>query len=256
MTTPQIRQQERIVNAELARILRDRCGLNAQAEVIIDRREPDILIIRDDEEPVIVETEFMPARSVNDDALAKLGLPVGGRPTGITFAVKLPAELRDVEQQHLAARVSQAKFSWQEWFADSTSGSIVSGNYADLCEQIRRATPKTDAVGDAVNELESGATTAGAILASNPVTLQRVARVFDREPSREVANMAGLMVINAMVFHERLASISIDTPPLPRSSHVSDLVGEIYPVWTEILKEDYWPVFRTALRCLAVDTHP
>ncbi len=247
MTTLQIRQQERIVNAELARLLRERCGLDAQAEVIVDGRQPDILIVRPDDTPVIVETEFMPARSVNDDALAKLGMVVGGRPTGVTFAVKLPIELRNVGQDHLFERVAQAALSWQEWYSDVTSGAAISGAYEDLCEHIRRATPRMDIIADAVNELETGATNAGAILQANPVTMQRVATVFDREPAPEVANMAALMVINAMVFHERLASVSIDTPLLPRDANDDhDLVGAITPVWAEILKEDYWPVFRTA----------
>lgn len=247
MNTRDVRQQERIVNAELARLFRERCGINAQAEVIVQGRQPDVLIIRADDTSVIVETEFMPARGVNDDALAKLGLPVNGRPTGVTFAVRLPDDLRNVEQRHLGERVAIAKLSWQEWFTDSTSGAAISGTYGDLCEHIRRATPRTDIVADAANEFEAGATTAGAILLANPVTLQRVAMVFDREPSPEVANMAALMVINAMVFHERLAGVSVDTPLLPRDANVDpDLVSVISPAWSAILKEDYWPVFRTA----------
>ena len=247
MTPTEIRQQERIVNAELARLLRERCGLDAQAEVIVDGRQPDILIVRSDNTPVIVETELMPARSVNDDALAKLGLPVNGQPTGVTFAVKLPAELREVEQRHLGERVAAATMDWQEWYLDGTNGAAISGAYDDLCEHIRRATPHTDIIASAANEFEIGATNAGAILQGNPVTMQRVARVFDREPVPEVANMAALMVINAMVFQERLASVSIDTPLLPRDANdTPDIVGAILPAWDEILKEDYWPVFRTA----------
>ena len=247
MTTPQIRQQERIVNVELARILRERCGLDAQAEVIIDGRQPDILIVRDDDTPVIVETEFMPARSVNDDALAKLGLLVNGQPTGVTFAVKLPNDLRNVEQRNLGERVAAARLNWQEWYSDATSGPAISGAFDDLCEHVRRATPRADMIADAANEFETVATNAGSILQANPVTMQRVSMVFDREPSPEVANMAALMVINAMVFHERLAGVSVDTPLLPRDANVDpDLVSVITPAWSEILKEDYWPVFRTA----------
>ncbi len=247
MTSPQIRRQERVVNVELARLLRERCGLDAQAEVIIDGRQPDILIVRDDATPIIVETEFEPARSVNDDALAKLGLSVNGQPTGVTFALKLPQELRNVGQDHLFERVAKSTLRWQEWYSDITSSAAIGGTYDDLCEHIRRATPRMDIIADAVNELEAGATTAGAILQANPTTMQRVAMVFDREPALEVANMAALMVINAMVFQERLAGVSIDTPLLPRDANDNpDLVGAITPVWAEILEDDYWPVFRTA----------
>jgi hypothetical protein len=252
MTTPQIRQQERIVNAELARILRERCGLNAQAEVIIEGRQPDVLIVREDGVPVIIETEFMPARSVNDDALAKLGLPVNGQVTGVTFALKLRGDLRDVSQDQLLERVAQSTFTWREWYSDATSGSVVSGSYRDLCNQINRAEPKTDLVADAVNELERGAKDAGAILYFNEANLERVAAVFDREPSLEVADMAALMVINAMVFHDRLSSASISIPLLPKViPEQRNLVSELIDAWTRILEIDYWPVFRTAYDVLA-----
>ncbi len=247
MTTPGIRQQERIVNVELARLLRERCSLDAQAEVIIDGRQPDVLIVREDGIAVIIESEFVPARSVNDDALSKLGLPVNGRPTGVTFAVRLPGDLRNVDQEHLLERVAQAKLRWQEWYSDGTSSTTISGSYDDLCEHIRRVTPKADVVTDAVSELERGATLAGSVLWSNDANMQRVAAVFDRAPAPEVANMAGLMVINAMVFQDRLSNASVDTPPLPqKANNDSNLLVEFATAWHEILKEDYWPIFRTA----------
>ena len=247
MTPTEIRQQERIVNAELARLLRERCGLDAQAEVIVDGRQPDILIVRSDNTPVIVETELMPARSVNDDALAKLGLPVNGQPTGVTFAVRLPAELRDVEQRHLGERVAIATLNWQEWFADSTSGAIGSGSYEGLAEQVRRAEPKSDPIAGAVLELETGASAAGALIHAKPEVMRRVAQVFDRDATREVANMAALMVINAMVFNDRLSSVSGQVPMLPRPPmDGTNLAIHLNSTWSSILKIDYWPVFRTA----------
>lgn len=247
MTTSQIRQQERIVNAELSRILRERCGLDAQAEVIIDGRQPDILIVRPGKTPIIIESEFMPARSVNDDALAKLGLSIAGNRAGVTFALKLSLDLREVPQDQLLERVAQSTFTWQEWYSDATSGSVVSGRYEVLCEQINRAEPKSDIVADAVSELEKGAKNAGAYLYYNEITLRRVADIFNRDPSLEVADMAALMVINAMVFHDRLSSASIDIPLLPKEiSNDNNLASELVQSWSSILKIDYWPVFRTA----------
>ncbi len=247
MTTPKIRQQERIVNAELARLMRERCGLNAQAEVIVDGRQPDVLVMRPDNSPVIIETEFLPARGVNDDALAKLGLKIGGQPTKVTFAVKLPRDLREVDQSYLGERVANAPLTWQEWHEDSTSGPPVGGRYDDLCEQIRRSTPRGDDVAFAVEELERSTAASGSLIMSNPVLLQRVAWVFDREPSAEVANMAALMVINAMVFNDRLARSSNSMPALPRRAERGrNLSIDLTDAWGEILLVGYWPVFRTA----------
>ncbi len=212
---PDIRQQERIVNAELARLLREQCGLDAQAETIVDGRQPDVLVMRPDKGPVIIETEFAPARSVNDDALAKLGLAVRGETTRVTFAVTLPAFLREVHQRHLAERLADTELQWMPWYSIIDIDTAHKGDVFQLSRELVNAAPPTDDLEEAVSRLEAGAQTAGATLYSKPGSMSHVANVFDRDVSDEVANMAALMVINAMVFHDRLSSASIRYPPPP-----------------------------------------
>ncbi len=240
-----LRQQERVVNTELARLLRERCSLNAEAELSVSGRYPDILV-GGLTCPVILETEFAPARSVDDDALAKLGLPINGIPTGITFAVTLPADLRSIRQSDLYDRLASSTFAWRDWYLDATSGSLLRGGFADLCEHVRRAEPPTDDLARAVEILERGAIDAGSIIASNPVSLTRVAGVFDRDPGEEVANTAALMVINALVFHGRLSSASLETPVPPLPHDALNYGRALTSAWYEILLRDYWPIFRTA----------
>lgn len=241
-----IRQQERIVNSELARLLRERCNLDAQAEVIIDGRQPDVLVMHPNHGPIIIETEFEPARSVNDDALAKLGLKVYGTPTLVTFAVTLPQELKFIRQQHLFDRVATSMLQWQAWHADATSEQRASGGYQDLCDQIRHVVTRSDDLERAVSVLEGGAQTAAATLHFSPGSVSQIARVFDRDPSDEVINMAALMVINAMVFHDRLSGLSPEIPPSPKNLHTSNLSRDLLNAWIQVLKKDYWPIFRSA----------
>ena len=218
MSRQEAKQQERIVNGELARLLRERCNLDAQAETIVDGRQPDILIERSNG-PVIIETEFAPAYSVNDDALAKLGLEYRGEPAGITFAVTIPAELKATHQQHLQDRLAAATLKWQPWRSAYETGLPSTGNFIELSEDVARAETRTDDLEQAVERLAQGAQTAGSRLYSKLGSMARVALVFERDISDEVANMAALMVINAMVFHDRLASASgAITPPLLRIS--------------------------------------
>lgn len=241
-----IRQQERIVNSELARLLRERCNLDAQAEVIIDGRQPDVLVIHPNHGPIIIETEFDPARSVNDDALAKLGLEINGETTAITFAVTLPSDLREIQQEHLLDRLSVATISWSEWYIDSTNGPDISGNYQDLCEQIKRAVPRSDALSEAVQILERGLRTAAATIRGHEGTMYRISKVLDREPSDEVAHVAALMFINAMSFHDRISGLVSDIPYPPFISNSGNLAVQLRQVWSVILEKDYWPIFRTA----------
>ena len=55
------RSHESIINDTLARLLRERSGLSTAAETLHDGKRPDI-IVRLPEGPVILETEFEPAR--------------------------------------------------------------------------------------------------------------------------------------------------------------------------------------------------
>ena len=73
MTTSarQDRSHESVVNDVLARLLRERSGLDAVAETLHGGRRPDILV-RLQARRIILETEFAPARTVEADALSRL----------------------------------------------------------------------------------------------------------------------------------------------------------------------------------------
>ena len=59
--------------------------------------------------------------------------------------------------------------------------------------------------------------------------------------------MAGAIVANAMVFHERLVGLH-DVKPLSIlcSTSVANLKSNILDAWTQILKINYWPIFSIA----------
>ena len=69
------RSHESIINDTLARLLRERSGLSTAAETLHAGKRPDI-IVRLPEGPVILETEFDPARIELDERLVRdmLGL--------------------------------------------------------------------------------------------------------------------------------------------------------------------------------------
>ena len=165
MVTTEIKQQERIVNNALAELLRDRCDLDAQAEVGVGGRYPDVLVNLPNG-PVILETEFAPAYSVHDDALAKLGLNIRGRSTDITFAVVLPQEFKTFHQRHLRDRLAVADLEWTTWFSDASYEETKNGDFVALSQDVVRTTPKGDNLSAAVETLEKGAVEAGSLLYS------------------------------------------------------------------------------------------
>ena len=240
------RNHESIVNDTLARILREQLGLSAAAETLHDGKRPDIIVDLP-EGPVILETEFDPALTVEADALARLGMEINGQKVQNVFAVTVPGRLRSTSQQHLYDRMTGAKLAWQEWRIDGTAGPTFSGTAAELGDMIRRITPPAGGLDEAVDALDEGARRAGAQLYSSPGTLGRVSQIFGAEPSRDVANMAALVIINAMIFQERLASNETAFQPVGRamqSGHFSRM--KLLQTWEQILDIDYYPIFSMA----------
>ncbi len=240
------RSHESVINDTLARFLRERCGLSAVAETLHDGRRPDI-IVRLAEAPVILETELEPALTVEADALSRLGMEIDGRRVQNVFAVTVPGRLRSASQLHLYQRIAGATLVWQEWRIDGTSGPRLSGTAIEFGNAVQRTSSPSSDLDEAVDALDEGARRAGSRLYSSPGTLGRVSKIFGTEPGEEVANMAALVIINAMVFQERLASNEVAFQPVSaamRDGRFSRLA--LLQVWKHILGIDYYPIFSMA----------
>ena len=240
------RSHESVINDTLARFLRERCGLSAVAETLHDGRRPDI-IVRLDEGSVILEIELEPALTVEADALSRLGMEIDGQPVQNVFAVTVPERLRSTSQRHLFERIAGVTLVWQEWRIDGTSGPKLSGTAIEFGNAIQRTSPPAGDLDKAVDVLDEGVRRAGSRLYSSPGTLGRVSSIFGTEPSDEAANMASLVIINAMVFQERLASNEVAFQPVSvamRDGRFSRMA--LLQVWEHILSIDYYPIFSMA----------
>ncbi len=240
------RSHESVINDALAALFRERGGLDAVSETLRGSVRPDI-VVRTPDGPVIVEVELEPARTVDADALSRLGMDINGQKVQVTFAVAVPAAMRTVAQQHLPVRLAGINFRWQEWRSDGTSGPKTTGSLAALARSVQQATPPTGDLEEAVDTLDEGARRAGARLYGSPGTLARIASVFGSPPGDEAANMGALVIINAMVFEERLASIHPDIRPLETTRHQGHISKtDLIRAWDAILEIDYWPIFKMA----------
>ena len=240
------RSHESVINDTLARFLRERCGLSAVAETLHDGRRPDI-IVRLPAGSVILETELEPALTVEADALSRLGMEIDGQRVQNVFAVTVPGRLRSASQLHLYQRMAGATLVWQEWRIDGTSGPKLNGTAIEFGNAVQRTSPPSGDLDEAVDALDEGARRAGSRLYSSPGTLGRVSKIFGTEPSDEAANMAALVIINAMVFQERLASNEVAFQPVSaamRDGRFSRLA--LLQVWEHILSIDYYPIFSMA----------
>ena len=240
------RSHESIINDALARFLRERCGMSAVAETLHDGKRPDI-IVRLSAGPVVLEIEIEPAPTVEADALSRLGMELDGSRVQNVFAVRVPERLRSTGQEHLYERMATATLVWQEWRIDGTSGPRQSGSATEFGSAVASATPPAGDLDAAVDALDKGARQAGSRLYSSPGTLARVAKVFGADPTDEAANMAALVVINAMVFQERLANKEVAFQPVSASLRPEGFSRNLLlQTWDYILGIDYYPIFSMA----------
>ena len=98
------------------------------------RLRPDILIRAPNAQPVVIETEYAPASSIEDDAQARLGLvpAASSDPVGQVIAVRIPTSLRQSQAQ-LPDRIAAADFDY----------CVISGNPSSLLSSIW-PTPRSD----------------------------------------------------------------------------------------------------------------
>ena len=247
MTTFQDRSHESIINDTLARLLRDRLGLSAVAETLRKDGRPDVIVRHPQKPPIVLETEIEPALTVDADALSRLGTEIDGFPVQNVFAITVPAPIRTVSQQFLYDRLATARLEWQEWRIDGTYGPKINGTVLELGDAVTLATSPAGNLEQAVDILDTGVRKAGARLYNSPGTAARVANIFGIEPGDESANMAALVITNAMIFQERLASAdaAYQTVGAARRNGVfsRDL---LLLMWEQILDIDYYPIFSMA----------
>ena len=240
------RSHESVININLARFLTEQCNLSAVAETLHDGKRPDI-IVRLPEGVIILETELEPALTVEADALSRIGMEIGGKAVQNVLAVTVPGRFRSISQQYLFERLASATLEWQEWRSDGTSGPKLTGLATELAQAVAATTTPAGNLDETVEALDEGARRAGSRLYSSPGTLARVSRVFGTAPGDEAANMAALVIINAMVFQERLANREAVFQP------VNDALREgvfsrirLIQMWEQILSIDYYPIFNMA----------
>lgn len=240
------RSHESVINDSLARVMRERLGLDAVAETLRAGARPDI-VVRLEGRVVVIETELEPALTVEADALSRLGMEIDGLVVQNVFAVSVPGRIRSMDQQYLDERLASATLRWQEWRSDGTSGPKLSGNATDLGQAVVSTYPPAGDLDAAVDVLDKGVRFAGARLYQAPGTVARISKIFGAEPGDETANMAALVITNAMVFQDRLSSSESYYQPVSaaiRNGRFSSI--SLLQAWESILSVDYYPIFSMA----------
>ena len=259
-------RDERVVLSETTRLFAESKGLR-----------PDILILEPYTAPVVIETEVLPAQSVEEEALGRLGEKLSGSDKTVlsAIALRLPPRFRDAQgntlrEAILAARDMEfAQYSGRnsEQYTRYPQSGWLEGGLHELSILAQSATMPSFLVDEAATILEVGVNAAEWFLSHHvssryPSALIRIAEELQQQDSVQTRRMAMAILINAFLFHANLAQGPGDLAQVRTFEDLKDIAENPYTAnalkslvadeWRKILKVNYWPIFDIALRILVL----
>lgn len=232
-------------------------------------RRPDILVLEDNVSPVAIETELIPASTVEADALSRLGAKL--RDTTHTIlsvvAVRLPGALSRLSGNDLSDALSQTADLGMALYTGSGPESYrrlpvsgwIHGSAADLSILVQHASVPPDVIDQAARVLEDGIKSAAGLLGemkgSHAGALKQVCKELKQEDSEQTRRMIAAILANAFVFHHSLARgpgqlEEVRTLEEMRGAKAGLSQAAVLVEWRRILAVNYWPIFDIARRIL------
>ena len=235
------------VRAEHTRAFAERRGL-----------QPDVLITAAGRSPVVIEAEYEPAGNVEAEATSRLGreATVVSRRIEAAIALRYPDRLHyadDLDSELRDASLSYCLFTEErDGLKRFPESGWLDGSVEDIADLVRLSSLPQRAVDKASDALERGIDAAERRLAETaelrPATAQAVADLLGMTTVRQTRRMACAIIVNALIFHERLAGMYPDVQPIDLvcGRSVDNPKDETVAAWTRILEINYWPIFAIA----------
>ena len=221
--------------------------------------QPDILITATGRSPVVIESEFIPAANVEQEAKDRLGLEtsVDGRIIEAVIALRYPQSLRQTND--LRADLKEAKLSYCV-FTEESEGSIsrfpesgwLDGSVEDVADMVRLVSVPQRAVDQAATILQKGIDGAAKHLdqvsETRPAIAADIARLLGMTNVPQTRRMACAIMANALVFHERIAGMhpNVRSLALVCGDDVANPQAETLAAWQHILTINYFAIFAIA----------
>lgn len=233
-------------------------------------KRPDILVTEPGVSPVVIETEILPALTVEAEAIERLGetLRADGRRILSSIAVRSKLKMRTLSGADLAEEVSSTDdFEFALYTGENPLSAVrwplegwIRGSIRDLSILAQAAAVPPAVVEKAADQLMIGVQQAAGQLAGietkNPGALIRMAEALCQEDGVQTRRMATTILANAFMFHENLAhgpGELADIRNLAELEGANQLTRDfILKEWRAILKVNYWPIFDIACKIFEV----
>ena len=261
MTTQQPRHSEPSVNNQLGDLLREMlsgCRVRSENTQLVAGRpglQLDNLVTAPGRAPVVVEAEYEALGTAEGDAAGRLGLPVIGEthPIEAAIALRYPDTVRFAD--NLRPALAGARLAYAVLYQDGTrfpETGWLNGAVSDLADLIRLVSvpqKAVDAAADALQEgIERAADILGEMAQTRPNITPTIARLLGMSDVPQTRRMAGAILANALVFHQRIAGMHDSIRPLRLvcGPDVPNPQSATLDAWKEILDINYWAIFAIA----------
>lgn len=269
---------EKALNALLAQALNDRHPRwKASAEqscVLHDRPDMafDIVITPiggGAGHPVVLETEYEPASTVNNDALDRIGavLERSGHTVEQVVAVKIPVRLATVSPADLPIELSTAKLGYRLvrqphgtakaiWFPEA---GWIKGTVDDLAGFCERIALNEHLVDQAANLLEQEISNVTRGLhdqldLNRGAVFRKIAEALHQDDDSQTIRMGVTVIANALLFQMTIAgtehALNNGSLYMVPSLDTNDSRVTVLNNWSNILHINYWPIFHIAREVL------
>ena len=241
------------MKAENTRVLRE--GMSYQ---------PDILIAASGRSPVIIEAEYEPARSVEEEAKQRLGAEPEGqtRPVEAVVALRYPAALKSAGNIKTEMKEAALQYCFFQEDADENMEEPIrfpetgwlEGTAENLSDLIRMISVPEKEINAVTEKLENGIQDAALVMDEDarirPGLYNKIAKLLGMSNVALTRQMACAILGNALAFHERIAGMredgEIDSLSQVFRRNSLNPQDSVLNEWEKILNINYYPIFAIA----------
>jgi len=268
--------RETTFNAKLTDILRrknprwrvDDSAVAEGGRILEGGGTPDVFICPKGAPPVVIEVEFMPARTVEEDAVARLGRALSATETVIeqVIALRAPVALKESSAARLEAAICAAEFDYCLLSAEPTYpktpahrwpvSGYLQGGVDDLVALIENALVSERLIAESLDILEGGVNRAAAQLIDDtvdkPAVIPNIAKLLHQSEGAQTTRMAMAIVANALTFHAMLAGThAVRSFNQLRTAQKVLMPDSVLEEWWRIVDSiNYYPIFDIASRVM------
>ena len=213
--------------------------------------------------PIGIETEFIPARNVEQEAQNRLGLSLQGAayPIEQCFAVQLDESLTAYERDdEWAAALASAEYQFCLYQKMQNKASVrwpeqgwITGSLSVFAQSLECAILSPSLLTQGMDWLEEGVQRAATVLrnADMPHVINALATVLKQEASAQTTRMSVAIIANALNFHMSIAETHKGRTLAQLRSNHGLSQSQVLDEWERILREiNYLPIFRIAVDLL------